>query len=231
VKDLGPHDLHLWHANADMPPDAALAQLQPQERERARRFVFERDRARHLATRWLVRRVLSRYAPVAAADWRFGANAHGRPHIDAPALGEPLHFSLSHSEEAVLLLVGRQAELGVDVEGHRAGDADAIALQVFAPAERAWLHASPDAEGQRFLTLWTLKEAYIKARGQGLSMPLQRFALLPEGSDGARLQAGPEIDADAAGWRFWRGTLRPGLPWAVAVRDGRARLRVFDAAG
>ena len=229
---LGAHELHLWHGRADMPAAAALAQLQPQEHERAQRFVFARDRARHLATRWLLRRVLSLYAPVAEAGWRFDADAHGRPYVAAPALGEPLHFNLSHSEEAVLLLVGRGAELGVDVEGRSPPDAGAIARQVFAPAERAWLDAAPDdAEGTRFLTLWTLKEAYVKARGLGLSMPLQQFALLPEGADAARLQAGPDIDADPAGWRFWRGRLRPGLPWAVAVRDAQARLQVFDAAG
>ncbi|MEF7613145.1 4'-phosphopantetheinyl transferase superfamily protein [Aquincola sp. MAHUQ-54] len=231
---LPPRDVHLWWCRADAPPPEVLAHLQREEHARAARFHFGRDRDRHLATRWLVRRVLSHYAPgVPPADWRFADNTWGRPAVAAPVPGLPLHFNVSHSADAVLMVVARHEAIGVDVESHRPGDAAGMAELVFSPAERAWLNAAPpDAEARvdRFLALWTLKESFVKACGQGLSMPLQRFGVLPQPDGGVLLQAPPDIEPHPGAWRFWRGALRPGLPWAVAVRDPHASLRIAGEA-
>jgi 4'-phosphopantetheinyl transferase len=182
----------------------AMAWLAPAERERHGRFVFERHRAEYLATRALVRRALSSYRPVAPAAWQFRTNAYGRPAIDAASdpAGE-LRFNLANHPTLVVCAIRRGAEIGVDVEPlSRGADILAIAHTVFAPAELAALHALPDAaRPDRALSLWTLKESYIKARGMGLSLPLDGFAF-SFGAPAPRISFAPAIDDDPARWAF-----------------------------
>lgn len=216
--------VHLWWCHSRRPADDALAQLAADEHAAAARFHFDRDRQRHLATRWLLRRTLSRYAAVAPADWRFGRNAWGKPFVAAPDLAAPLHFNLSHSADVVLLAVARQPQLGVDVEAHPPDDWLPIARQVFAPAEIDWLRAAPAAvQGARFLRLWTLKEALVKALGQGLSAPLQQLVLQPLASSADDLQAGDAPTAQGDGHDDENGATgvaaaAGGKPWPLAAR-------------
>jgi 4'-phosphopantetheinyl transferase len=183
----------------------AMAWLAPAERERHARFVFERHRVEYLATRALVRRALSSYRPVAPAAWQFRTNAYGRPAIDAAASdpsGDPateLRFNLANHPTLVVCAIRHGAELGVDVEPlSRGADILAIAHTVFAPAELAELHALPQADRpDRALSLWTLKESYIKARGMGLSLPLDGFAFSFD-APAPRISFAPAIDDDPA---------------------------------
>lgn len=181
---------------------AARRVITDDETQRLERFFFARDRSTYLATRFLVRTVLSGYEPVSPAAWRFEIGDYGRPEIahDQP----PLRFNLSHTTGLVVCAVARDVDLGVDVEHIGRAVPLMLADQFFAPAEVVALRALPQSEQRRrFFDYWTLKESYIKARGLGLGLPLDRFAFT--------LEAEPviEIDAalgdDGALWQFAQG--------------------------
>ena len=180
--------------------DAFLDWLHPAELERYHRFVFDRHRLEYLATRALVRRALSTYRPVAPAAWRFSTNAYGRPEIDPPC---GLTFNLANHPTLVVCAIRSGAELGVDVEPlTRGSEILAIASTVFAPGELTGLHALPEsAQPDRALALWTLKEAYIKARGMGLSLPLDGFAFVFDAAR-PRISFAPSIIDTPERWAF-----------------------------
>jgi 4'-phosphopantetheinyl transferase len=152
--------------------------LDQSEHERSARFHFEADRDRFITRRALLRLMLSRHAAVAPSCWRFAAGAHGKPFIAYP-LRTGLHFNLSHSKGVVASAVTRAGEIGLDIE---AIDPHYRSLQVaqfgFAREEREALRdTAPSLRPRAFTALWVLKEAYVKALGEGLSIPLDSFAV------------------------------------------------------
>ena len=175
------------------------------ERARHARFYFERDRWLFLATRALVRAVLSRYAAVAPADWRFAEGSHGKPYIAGPEDAPRLSFNLSNTPGLVVCAVSAaHDQLGVDVERTtRSSDTVSIADRYFAPPELRALRALPaPAQPERFFAYWTLKESYIKARGLGLSLPLEQFWFLLDGRADIGIGFDPRLADDPARWRF-----------------------------
>jgi 4'-phosphopantetheinyl transferase len=202
------NEIHLWCADpedvrSDRAYAAALAIITAEERQRLERFVFLRDRLLYLATRALVRTVLSRYEAVAPAAWRFTISNHGRPEVSSQ--GErPLRFNLSNTNGLVVCAVVRDVEVGVDVE--HVGRATAhleVAEQFFAPAEVSALRALPRHEQhRRFCDYWTLKESYIKARGLGLTLPLDQFAFVLEPDRPPRIEIHPALRDDGESWQF-----------------------------
>ncbi len=235
---LDPDQIHIWCARPQAATDAVLlaayrALLTEDETARMQRFHFERDRLRFLVTRALVRSVLSRYAPGAPAHWRFENNAYGKPALVAPSgLEAAISFNISHTAEMVVMAVSQSCELGVDVEHvlRRAAPLD-VAEHYFSDAEVAALQALPAAaQPARFFALWTLKEAYIKACGMGLSIPLDQFGFAFD-SGAATLSVAPALGDDAGRWHFWQHQLSPEHLLAVcAEHGGRARRSVslFD---
>jgi 4'-phosphopantetheinyl transferase len=215
--------IDLWLAYYDRIDDEPLlarlhALLDETERQQQRRFLFADDRKRYLVTRALVRTVLSRYAPVAPRDWTFSKNGYGRPEIAAThtdAAG--LCFNLSHSRGLVVLGVTAGAALGVDVENTRVRQvSEGIAERFFAPSEAAALaRIPPEQQQERFFEYWTFKESYIKARGMGLSIPLDRFSFDYPHADAVRLSVLPGLDDDPGRWRFWQ--CRPSTEHLLAV--------------
>lgn len=173
--------IHLWSCSlaSDHPAvgDPAAC-LEADEVARARRFKYATDSERFARGRAFLRHVLARYTDSPPAALRFVANDQGKPAlVDAP--GRRLWFNLSHSGAHAILAVGRDPVLGVDVEVVRAGFADdEIAERFFAPSEVRDLRALPAAEQEAaFFRCWTRKEAYIKARGGGLQIPLDSFTV------------------------------------------------------
>lgn len=154
------------------------ALLSPEETLRMQRFRRAENRHEYLVAHALLRLTLSRFAAVHPADWVFAPQAHGRPVVVGPAHAPMLSFSLSHTEGMVACTVARNRDVGIDVEAlSRATDGLAVAEQFFSPAEGKWLaDSAPEVRQPRFLQLWTLKEAYLKARGLGLSIPLDSFS-------------------------------------------------------
>lgn len=201
--------------------------LDDDERQRWQGFRFARHRTLFLCAHALLRRTLSRCAPVEPAAWRFVRQPHGRPVVAGPAAGRHLSFSLSHTEGLAACLVTLHPCAGVDVEAvgsaHLATAVDGLAATVLTDAERAELAAAPSAERpERFYRHWTLKEAYAKARGLGLQLDLQTvsFGLGSAGHIAARLPAGDDSDA----WTFLQRSVVPGHVLAAAVRTGERGL-------
>jgi len=203
-------EAHLWIARPGEIRDPELvlgydALLTADERAKVSRYRFEKDRHTSLVTRALVRTVLSRYAAVAPADWRFVTNQYGRPEIDEPREQRMLRFNLSHTEGLVVCLVSRGREVGVDVENRaRGGGLLEIADRFFSPFEVKALRTLPSGEQMdRFFLYWTLKESYIKARGMGLALSLSAFSFdLDSPGSGIRVLFDPSLGDDPRRWQF-----------------------------
>jgi len=217
--------VHVELVNPDEPEawarhDAYRALLSPDEHARMARLVFERDRRRFLLTRALVRTMLSSYAPVAPAEWSFIANAHGRPEIlDRPAGVPDLRFNLSHTEGLIACAVTIGREVGVDVEHIGRRVVHDVAGRYFAPREVTALKALPEAEQARvFFDYWTLKEAYIKARGFGLALPLADFAFTLAPPQPPEIAFEPSLDDDPSTWQFAQDWPTPVHRLGLAVR-------------
>ena len=199
----------------------ALAMLAPDEMQRADGIHSDRKRRHFVLAHALVRAALSCHVPaVAPAAWSLRADVHGRPHFAGPIGTDRLYFSLSHTEGCVACVIAPCEAVGVDVEHtDRAGSVVDIAEAWFSAAEVAALHALPSVEqADRFFDYWTLKEAYIKARGLGMRLPLDRFSMILAGGHDASIECAPDIDADPERWRFAR--YRPSPRHRLAVADG-----------
>ena len=224
-------EVHLWLAFLDDPRLDALVDdhqrlLTCEELAQTRRFHFPADQRRHLVTRALLRCTLSRYADIDPPDWRFELNAHGRPRIaSAHALARPLDFNLSHSKGLVVVGVSTRGGLGVDTENvARRENLVHLARHHFAAAEASALTSLPLSEQHaRFFEYWTLKEAYIKARGLGLSIPLDSFSV--------DLSQPSRIAFSEPGWAFWQWILKDGhlLALCLPCHDGALpRVRLWE---
>ena len=181
--------------------DACALVLSEDERTRWQTFRFEKGRREYLTSRALVRFALSQYRPVAPEAWRFQVNAYGKP-SPAPECG--LRFNLSNSSGLVVCLIAHEAEVGVDAEPYeRAGEIAKLSETVFSPLELAQLDPLHGNEKtNRALSIWTLKEAYVKAKGMGFSLPLTKFSFLFGGAAGIRLELDPRLGDQAERWRF-----------------------------
>ncbi|MGD9903107.1 MAG: 4'-phosphopantetheinyl transferase superfamily protein [Vicinamibacterales bacterium] len=193
--------------------------LTADEAARGRRYVRARDRDAFVVTRALVRTTLSRYGPTAPRDWRFVTNAHQCPFvIDAQAGAPPLRFNVSHTDGLVVLAVVRGHDVGVDVEAVSRQVLDEVPERYFAPAEVAALRALPAADQPRaFFDYWTLKEAYIKARGLGLAIPLDRFAFTLAADRAPAIAFADGFDDRAERWQFRQAWPTPTHRLALAV--------------
>ena len=225
--------------------EACAALLDNAERARAARFRFDRHRREYLATHALTRMALSHSHPLPPHAWSFSVNQYGKP-SPVPECG--LRFNQSNSVELAVCLISRRAaqsgdaasdagiDVGVDVESFaRAEEIVPLAARVFSAAERTQLEVLPiAARPNRALSLWTLKEAYIKARGMGLSLPLQQISFLfdgpnEDGSDAIRFEVAPGVDDDPGRWRFCRFD-HAGHRIALAVEANAAGpLEIFEA--
>jgi 4'-phosphopantetheinyl transferase len=219
------HDeVHLWVVEPERVTDprllkAYLALLDEREQERRQRFRFEKHQHQFLVSHALVRVTLSRYAQVPPQTWRFSTNTYGRPALTGEAL-PGLRFNLSHTDGMAVCAVALDTDVGADVEySGRQGQTVELADSFFAPSEVAALRAlPPERQRERFFEYWTLKESYIKARGMGLSLPLDQFAFHLEPGQPPRISFDPRLVDEPASWRFVQLQLSQGHPAAVAVR-------------
>lgn len=179
-------------------------------------------RREYLIARALCRTVLSRYAGVNPADWRFLPNPHGRPEIAGPPARSRLRFNLSGTRGLAACVVTLEAAAGIDVEDTTLErPSDGIADRFFSPSEaRALSGLEPARRRARFLEYWTLKESYIKARGEGLAIPLDRFAFHLDVGSRIRVSFAPELADEPGGWQF--NLLRPTARHLLALGVRRA---------
>lgn len=233
---LGPDDVDVWLCFYDTLDDlrwrsAFAALLTPEERARHDRLGAPLQQLEYLAAGALCRHVLSRYAAVDPAAWRFVPGEHGKPYISGPPVEPPLWFNLSGTRGLVACAVSRGSPvIGVDVETiEPTADMLDVAAQFFSTGEVEALSViAPEEQPGRFFTLWTLKEAYVKARGLGIaavSLSDVAFALGADGSIG--LSLGPSLGDEPADWRFASLKVSADHLLAVAVRlPAAARLRL-----
>jgi 4'-phosphopantetheinyl transferase len=220
------YDIHVWSLVVEAVPDEAwpalAAVLDDHERARAARFRFECHRRPYVAAHALLRHMLAQCAGRPPEAWRFAATPHGKPEIIDPPDGAPLRFSLTHSDHMVAVAVTRAAEIGIDLEplDRRLEDGPELAERFFATEEVRALRALPAEErAERFIRLWTLKEAFLKATGMGLAMPLDSFAFVS--LDPVRIVFPDHSRGDAGRWAFrqWpveRHMLAVAIDWPAA---------------
>ncbi len=204
--------------------------LSDDEWSRANRFHFEEDRNAYIAARGVLRIILGQYLNAEPTQLRFTYNQYGKPFLLPETNPEKLQFNLSHSDGLALFAFTRQREIGVDLERiQRQFEFEEIAGRFFSPGEAALLHSLPDSmKPEAFFNCWTRKEAYIKAHGEGLSLPLASFDVTLKPGKPARLIRTRDSPPEATQWRLqalWPGD---GFAGALAVKGNGWRLQCWQ---
>lgn len=216
VPCLDRHQVHIWTLHLE---DTTSAQslrelLSADELERASRFRFEKHRAQYLLTRGTLRSLLGGYLGIFPGEIAFQYSKYDKPRLN----GDPrLDFNLSHTEGMAIFGFTCGHRIGVDIERLRSDfRADEIAERFFSPSERAALREIPEAHRHEFFfRIWTRKEAYIKALGEGLSHPLHQFDVSLD--ETATLLATRPNSADAQRWQLENLTIAPEFIATAAV--------------
>ncbi|MBX3305831.1 MAG: 4'-phosphopantetheinyl transferase superfamily protein [Nitrospira sp.] len=172
--------IHVWRTKLDGDPAAGQSWetwLAPDEKARAARFVFHRDRHRFIAARGILRAILGQYLRRHPADIEFIYGTNGKPALRSDESQSVIHFNLSHSHGLAVYAFADRREVGIDVEAVRPKvPLDGVAEIAFSEGELAELAALPaELRDKGFFLCWTRKEAYMKARGAGLAIPPQSF--------------------------------------------------------
>ncbi len=215
----GGGDVHVWLIQLDQHP-AVVRQLwgmlNHTEHARASQFRFARDRERFTVAHAALRSILSGYLGVVPSDVRFRTLAYGKPAVDGDTV---IRFNLSHSGDLALCAITGEREIGVDIEQIRPDlDWESLARRFFSAEEVAALAAlDPERRMEGFVRCWTRKEAYLKARGEGLSLPLDSFTVLPA-PDRSITERWQIVDLKPA----------PGYGAALAVEGRVHRVRCCD---
>jgi 4'-phosphopantetheinyl transferase len=224
---LADNEVHIWCASLQQEHarvEAFFRTLSPDEQERAQRFYFERDRQYFTVARGVLRDILSRYLPCQPHDILFSYGPKGKPGLAtelrrAVPQADALRFNLSHAGDLALYGFTRGRDIGVDIERIRAlEDAEQIARRFFAPEEvRVFCALPPASRMQGFFNCWSRKESYIKATGDGLSMPLDRFEVSLIPGEPARFLRVLGDPTAAARWSLRALYPAPGYAAAVCV--------------
>lgn len=226
-------EVHVWRANLDIPvanTDALWRTLSTDEKERTERFHFARDRHHFIAARGILRAILGLYLGMDPDQVRFEHNPNGKPSIVPEQNNDCLCFNISHSDSLALYALTRSRHVGIDVESLRKSNHyDEIAVSFFAPTEVAIIRQLPAASRPRaFLTGWTRKEAYLKARGQGLSHPLNTFEVtLAPGQPPALLRT-PEGPLETSRWTIIDLAPAPDYAAALVVEGSISTIRLWS---
>lgn len=232
-------EVHVWRASLDVPPSTLwmLEQtLTADERARADRFHRPRDRAHFVVGRGVLRAILGQYLHRPPSTLRFRYNRYGKPVLAQELAHESddntlsLTFNVSHSHGLVLCAIGQSRAIGIDLECvHTAVAYEQVAEHFFSPREIGMLHTLP-AQMRRsaFFTCWTRKEAYLKARGLGLSLALSQFEVAVSPDAPAALLATAEQGQAVARWLLQDLTLDADYVAALAYEAPRVRVRYWQ---
>jgi 4'-phosphopantetheinyl transferase len=205
--------------------------LSADESARAARFHFSRDRQRYVASRGVLRTILASYLGTDAGSLSFSYSKKEKPSLGPAHGGSEVTFNIAHSGGIALLAFTRRRELGVDVEQVRRGsDLEAIARRYFSTHEQNQLEAvSPEEKDSAFFRCWTRKEAYIKATGDGLSLPLSQFDVSIEAGETNALVATRPDASEAQRWLLQEVPAGTGHVAALCVRGRDWKLSDWSA--
>lgn len=229
--ELGANGVHIWLAQISSIPASAIAGypslMNPAEQARNLRYRKGPLRDADKITRALLRTVLSQYDDHPPQRWEFATQSHGRPVVAMPATG--LHFNLSHSTQWIACAVTRIPMIGVDIERcQRNVDVLRLARRFFSPKEyRAVLECSGVERRQRFFAYWTLKEAYIKARGEGISLGLNKFSFGFSAAGAIGIECDEQLQDNPDAWHFMLSPHEGDHRLALAVKPPE-RTRTID---
>ena len=219
----------LWVPGEGVAQDRAL--LADEENARADRLLLPRVRERFIFARAILRRLLAGYLHVDPAKLVFRYTAQGKPYLGD---GAALCFNLSHSKDVAVIAIARRREIGIDIEATtRDVEFEGVARKVFSPNENARLaRVTPELRRAAFFRIWTRKEAYVKARGEGLNYSLRSFSVSDLPGDDDALLADERQPLAHLAWRlaeiaapagFSAALAAPGRDWSV-VRFAADRL-------
>ncbi len=232
VPPLSPQEFHLWRIDLDRPPaaiDILAVFLSTAERRRAARFVRDTDRQRFIVGHAALRTILGQYLGIPPGQVEMIDGPGGKPSLPPPNMSH-LHYNLSHSESVAMVALALDREVGVDVEHVRYfADAASIVQRYFAPGERARWQAMPDHEQRAaFFRAWTRKEAYLKARGIGLSAGLDQFEVSLVPGEPTRLVPDVGTADSPVPWHVYDVSPGNGYLAACAVEGGIEKASVYD---
>ncbi len=232
---LGPDDVHVWSIALEPPSDglsSLVRVLSEEERARADRFFAEADRAAFITGHARLRNILARYLDIEPSAIRFETNSFGKPRLVAGAADREVRFNFSHSGRLALCAVSRGREVGVDVERvESSGSLAEIANRYFSSREAAALVSlPPDQQCDAFYACWSRKEAYVKARGCGLSIDLDSFEVSLAPGEQDSLLADRSAHDDLA-WRVCDISPATGYAGALAVEGKSVVISRFRWSG
>jgi 4'-phosphopantetheinyl transferase len=218
---------HIWLAVPEQTLDPDVLSdfrrlLSEDELARHQRFRFDKDKQHFLVSHALLRTVLSKYADVPPQQWQFDLNSHGRPELAQTHALPWLRFNLSHTNGLVACVVTELVDCGVDVENlTRHCDYRAIARKMFSDTENECLEQLiVEQQSERFFSYWTLKEAYVKARGLGLSLPTNKVSFEMSHADKIGVEFDTIIEDVAEDWQFTLHHPVQSHVLATAIRSG-----------
>jgi 4'-phosphopantetheinyl transferase len=229
--NLTNHEVHVWRAALDLASSQVKhlrGILTTDELDRAERFHFDKDRRYFIAGRGLLRTILSRYLSVPPENLRFCYNSYGKPSLAPEFDHHRLNFNLSHSDGLALYAITRNREIGIDLERIRTNiEYEELAKRFFSPREVAVFRTIPaEMKARTFFSCWTRKEAYIKAQGQGLSIPLDSFDVSLVPGKPAMLLTVRNKPREVSHWTLQDLKLGDGFVGTIAVRTRNRKLRL-----
>ncbi|MEW6237226.1 MAG: 4'-phosphopantetheinyl transferase superfamily protein [Candidatus Omnitrophota bacterium] len=211
---LCPQEVHVWRAHLDITPQTLgrfYLLLSEEERVRTDRFCFPKHRNRFIASHGALREILSRYLSIDSQEIAYRNNDYGKPYL----ANSPIEFNLSHSHLMALIAVAERRRIGVDVEWMRENiEYESIARRFFSPQEAANIKSIPS-----FFHCWTRKEAYIKAQGMGLSIPLDSFEVSTDPNDEEVRLTIHDPANERERWTIKTIDVKEGYAAAAAVED------------
>jgi 4'-phosphopantetheinyl transferase len=225
---LNEAEVHVWKVSilqeqSTIPPLFSL--LSADERERSARFVFERDRNRFVASRAILRLIIARYRGMKPGEIVLVYDSYGKPSMSPDQNLNGLSFNLAHSGDRAVYALARNVQVGIDIEQQR-NDLPVLELakRFFSPRERRALCSLPEDERREaFFRCWTRKEAYLKALGQGLSVPLERFTVSVRPAESPILLEALPSD-DPTTWTILDLPAETGFMAALAVQLTRPKV-------
>lgn len=225
--------VHVWRASLSMSASYLRTledTLTADECARAERFYFQKHREHFIAGRGVLRNILSRYLDREPGQLRFCYNSYGKPALTEETGAEGLCFNLSHSHGIALYAVTRNREIGVDIEYFRPDvEAGKLAERFFSPREADELRALPEhLRKEGFFNCWTRKEAYIKAEGKGMSIPLSAFDVSLTPGEPAALLRTQKPSQETSRWSLQALNPAPNYAAALAVKGDDWTLKCWQ---
>jgi 4'-phosphopantetheinyl transferase len=224
IAPLAINEVHIWytlieHLHAYVTEFSSI--LSADETTRARRFYFVNDRERYIIGRGLLRRLLASYLDLEPSQIQFTYGACGKPELRAKKKGNELRFNLSHSKDLLIYAFCWDRLVGIDVEHiHSMPDEQRLAEEFFSAPESAFLQAlSGNQRLEAFFKLWTCKEAFLKATGDGLAKSMDQFEIQLAGGELARLVSIEGDPNQAVCWHLETFEPVPGYQAALAIEQ------------